>query len=48
MVDNQDFQMLVKKVGDSSFETASSAYYFAGFGYNASNGEKSIWKWCFR
>ena len=38
--DNQDFQMLVKKVGDSSFETASSAYYFAGFGYNANNTEK--------
>ena len=41
--DNQDFQMLVKKVGDSSFETASSAYYFAGFGYNADNTEKKVY-----
>ena len=41
--DNQDFQMLVKKVGDSSFETASSAYYFAGFGYNANNTEKKVY-----
>ena len=35
-------QMLVKKVGDSSFETASGSYYYANFGYDAANQERKL------